>query len=70
MPTWEYMEVKITHGEVEVLEDEFRPPDSPPRKDPYEYVKKMVEDGWTLVTRSGSLGGEFTVVLKRPVQDE
>ena len=68
MTKWEYMELKITHGEVEVTEDEFLPPDQK-NKDPYAYVRKMVDDGWTLVTRSGSLGGEFSVVLKRTIQD-
>jgi hypothetical protein len=68
MSKWEYMELKITHGEVEVSEDEFRPPEET-NQDPYAYVRKMIDDGWTLVTRSGSLGGEFSVVLKRPIQE-
>jgi len=69
MPRWEYLELKITHGEVEVVDGEFRPPAQPKGSDPYEYVKRMIAEGWQLVTRSGSLGGEFSVVLKRPLEE-
>jgi hypothetical protein len=29
----------------------------------------MIADGWQLVTRSGTLSGEFSVVLKRPLEE-
>jgi hypothetical protein len=67
LPKWEFMELKITHGEVQVVDGEFQPPADPGRSDPYKYVKSMIADGWQLVTRSGSLSGEFSVVLKRPL---
>jgi hypothetical protein len=54
---------------VEIVDDEFRSTGEPRRGDPYDYVKRMIEDGWQLVTRSGTLSGEFSVVLKRPVQE-
>jgi hypothetical protein len=69
MPKWEYLELKITHGEVEIVDDEFRTASGSRHKDPYEYVKHMIEDGWQLVTRSGTLSGEFSVVLKRPIRE-
>lgn len=69
MPKWEYLELKITHGEVEIVDDDFLSTGGSRKADPYEYVKRMIEDGWQLVTRSGTLSGEFSVVLKRPVQD-
>lgn len=69
MPKWEYLELKITHGEVEVVDGELLPPAQPGKTDPYDYVKRMIADGWQLVTRSGSLGEEFSVVLKRPLAD-
>lgn len=69
MPKWEFMELKITHDEVEVVEDELQAVQGPKQRDPYDYVKAMVEDGWQLVTRSGTLSGEFSVVLKRAIQD-
>lgn len=69
MPRWEYLELKITHGEVEVVDGDFLPPAKPAASDPYKYVKNMIADGWELVTRSGTLSGEFSVVLKRPLQD-
>lgn len=68
-PKWEYLELKITHGEVEVVDGELLPPAMPSHTDPYDYVKHMIADGWQLVTRSGSLGGEFSVVLKRPLEE-
>jgi hypothetical protein len=68
-PKWEFLELKITHGEVQVVDGEFQPPANPRRPDPYDYVKSMIADGWQLVTRSGSLGGEFSVVLKRPLTE-
>ncbi len=64
-PKWEFLELKITHGEVQVVDGEFQPPANPGRSDPYDYVKGMIADGWELVTRSGSLTNEFSVVLKR-----
>ena len=69
IPKWEYLELKITHGEVEVVDGELLPPAEPSKADPYDYVKNMIADGWQLVTRSGSLGGEFSVVLKRPLEE-
>jgi hypothetical protein len=69
MPKWEYLELKITHGEVEVVDGELVPPAQPVGKDPYDYVKSMIADGWELVTRSGTLSDDFSVVLKRPLQD-
>lgn len=69
MPKWEYLELKITHGEVEVVDGDFLPPAHPKNPDPYEYVKNMIADGWQLVTRSGRLTGEFSVVLKRPLEE-
>lgn len=69
MPKWEYMEVKITHSEVEIVDDEFHPPTYPKKSDPYEYIKSMIADGWQPVTRSGTLSGEFSVVLKRPLEE-
>jgi hypothetical protein len=68
MQKWEYLELKITHGEVEVVDGELLPPSDPKGADPYDYVKSMIADGWQLVTRSGTLSDEFSVVLKRPVQ--
>lgn len=68
-PKWEFLELKITRGEVQIVDDEFQPPINPKQSDPYEYVKSMIADGWQLVTRSGSLTGEFSVVLKRPLAD-
>ncbi len=70
MPKWEYLELKITHGEVEVVDDDFLPNATSTASDPYEYVKSMIADGWQLVTRSGSLNGEFSVVLKRPLEEK
>ncbi len=67
LPKWEFLELKITHGEVQVVDGEFQPPANPHPSDPYDYVKGMIADGWQLVTRSGSLTGEFSVVLKRPL---
>ena len=67
VPKWEFLELKITHGEVQVVDGEFQPPTNPKRSDPYDYVKGMIADGWQLVTRSGTLTGEFSVVLKRPL---
>jgi hypothetical protein len=69
MPKWEYLELKITHGEVEVVDGELLPGHTPTPTDPYDYVKGMIADGWQLVTRSGSLSGEFSVVLKRPLEE-
>jgi hypothetical protein len=69
MPKWEYLELKITHGAVEVVDDEFVPPANPKTPDPYNYIKRMIADGWELVTRSGKLEREFTVVLKRLLDD-
>jgi hypothetical protein len=69
MPTWEYMELKITHSEVEIVNDDFRPSAAQQKHDPYKYVKSMIADGWQLVTRSGTLSGEFSVVLKRPLEE-
>jgi hypothetical protein len=69
MRKWEYLELKITHGEVEVVDGELVPPAEVKVKDPYDYVKGMIAEGWQLVTRSGSLGGEFSVVLKRPLEE-
>ena len=66
---WEFLELKITRGEVQVVDDEFQPPVHPRKTDPYDYVKAMLADGWQIVTRSGSLTGEFSVVLKRPVAE-
>jgi hypothetical protein len=68
MQKWEYLELKITHGEVELVDGELLPPSDPKVADPYDYVKRMIADGWQLVTRSGTLSGEFSVVLKRPVE--
>ncbi len=68
MSKWEYMELKITHDEIEEVDDEFRP-SKEHKKDPFDYVRRAVEDGWEIVTRSGSLSGEFSVVLKRPITD-
>lgn len=68
MAKWEYMELKITHDEVEIVDDELQAL-SERKSDPYDYVKRMISDGWELVTRSGALNGEFTVVLKRPISD-
>jgi hypothetical protein len=70
MRKWEYLELKITHGEVEVVDGELVPTAELDGKDPYDYVKGMIAEGWQLVTRSGSLGGEFSVVLKRPLEEE
>lgn len=69
MEKWEYLELKITHGEVELVDGELLPPADPKSPDPYDYVKSMIADGWQLVTRSGPLSGEFSVVLKRPLKD-
>ena len=69
MQKWEYLELKITHGEVEVVDGELVPPAELKGKDPYQYVKGMISEGWQLVTRSGSLSGEFSVVLKRPLEE-
>jgi hypothetical protein len=66
---WEYLELKITHGEVEVVDGELVPPAKLHGMDPYDYVKGMIAEGWQLVTRSGTLGGEFSVVLKRPMAE-
>ena len=68
MTRWEYLELKITYDEVEIVDDELQP-SGEKKNDPYDYVKRMIGDGWELVTRSGSLNGEFTVVLKRPISD-
>jgi hypothetical protein len=68
-PKWEFLELKITHGEVQIVDGEFQAPENPRRSDPYEYVNRMIADGWQLVTRSGSLTGEFSVVLKRPLNE-
>ena len=68
MQKWEYMELKITHSEVELVDGELVPPSDPRGSNPYDYVKAMVADGWQLVTRSGSLSGEFSVILKRPLK--
>lgn len=70
MPKWEYLELKITHGEVEIVDGELLPPANPQKIDPYDYVKRMIADGWQLVTRSGTLSEEFSVVLKRPVPEQ
>ena len=69
MRKWEYLELKITHGLVEVVDGELVPPAELQGTDPYDYVKEMIAEGWQLVTRSGSLGGEFSVVLKRPLEE-
>ncbi|MGH2582924.1 MAG: hypothetical protein ACRDFQ_08520 [Anaerolineales bacterium] len=69
MSKWEYLELKIKHGEVEVVDGEFVPPANSGTSDPYEYVKRMIADGWELVTRSGTLGDEISVVLKRPLKE-
>jgi len=69
LPKWEFLELKITHGEVQVVDGEFQPPAKSVRSDPYDYLKGMIDDGWQLVTRSGSLKGEFSVVLKRPLAE-
>ncbi|HKY78717.1 MAG TPA: hypothetical protein VI688_04720 [Anaerolineales bacterium] len=69
MHKWEYLELKITHGEVEVVDGELVPSAELQGKDPYDYVKRMISEGWQLVTRSGSLRGELSVVLKRPLQE-
>ena len=68
MSKWEFMELKITHDEVEMIEDELQASENP-KKDPYEYVQRMLEDGWEIVTKSGSLKGEFSVVLKRALSE-
>ena len=70
MPKWEYMELKITHDEVEIVDDELQQTSNERKIDPYDYVKNMINDGWELVTRSGSLKGEFTVVLKRSISNQ
>lgn len=70
MEKWEYLELKITHGEVELVDGELMPPASAQNADPYEYIKSLLTDGWQLVTRSGALSGEFSVILKRPVAHE
>ncbi len=68
MTKWEFMELKITHKEVELVNDEFQ--SSGERKnDPYDYVSRMIADGWELVSRSGTLDGEFCVVLKRAIHE-
>jgi hypothetical protein len=64
---WEFLEIKITHGEVQEVDGEFQPPSSRSGSNPYDYVKGILDDGWELVTRSSSLTGEFSVVLKRPL---
>lgn len=69
MRKWEYLELKITHGEVEVVDGELVPQAEAKGKDPYDYVKGMIAEGWELVSRSGALGGEFSVVLKRPLEE-
>ena len=69
MHKWEYLELKITHGEVEVVDGELVPSAELQGKDPYDYVKRMISEGWQLVTRSGSLRGGLSVVLKRPLQE-
>ena len=69
MSKWEYLELKIKHGEVEVVDGELIPPANPKATDPYAYVKNMLADGWELVTRSGTLGDEFSVVLKRLLEE-
>jgi hypothetical protein len=69
-PRWEYLEMKITHGEVEDVDGDFLPPARSTGSDPYKYVKQMIEDGWELVTRSGTLSEEFSVVLKRQIPDQ
>lgn len=69
MPKWEYLEMKITHDEVEIVDGELQRGHTPHSTDPYDYVKGMIADGWQLVTRSGSLSGEFSVVLKRPLKE-
>ncbi len=68
MTKWDYMELKITHDEVEMVDGELQ--DAGGRKNnPYDYVESMLADGWQLVTRSGSLDGEFSVVLKRSIPE-
>ena len=69
MRKWEYLELKIIHGEVELVDGELVPTAKVKGADPYDYVKEMIAEGWQLVTRSGSLGGEFSVVLKRPLEE-
>ena len=66
MSKWEYMELRITHDEVEVVDDELQASNDR-KNDPFDYVRRMVEDGWEIVTKSGALDGEFSVVLKRPL---
>ena len=68
MSKWEYMELRITHDEVEVVDDELQSSNDR-QNDPFDYVRRMVEDGWEIVTKSGALDGEFSVVLKRPLVD-
>jgi hypothetical protein len=65
---WEYLELKITRGEVEVVDGDFVPPAIRGEADPFDYVKSMIADGWELVTRSGTLNDEFSVMLKRPLK--
>ena len=69
MTKWEYLELKITHDEVEMVDGELQSVDER-KNDPYSYVESMLADGWELVTRSGSLKGEFSVVLKRSIPEE
>jgi len=68
MSKWEYMELRITHDEVEVVDDELQARGER-KNDPFEYVRRMEADGWEIVTKSGALDGEFSVVLKRPLSD-
>ena len=39
MQKWEYLELKITHGEVELVDGELLPPAEPQNPAPYDYVK-------------------------------
>jgi hypothetical protein len=65
---WEFLEIKITHGEIQEVDGEFQPSSNRSVSNPYDYVKDIIADGWELVTRSGSLTGEFSIILKRPLK--
>ncbi len=66
MTKWEYIELKITHNEVELVDGDLRPTGKK-ISNPFHYVERMIEDGWELVGQSGSLDDEFSVVLKRTI---
>ncbi len=68
MTKWEYVELKITHNEVEMVDDELQASEDH-KNDPYDYVKMMLDDGWELIARSGSLKNQFSVVLKRLIPE-